>query len=188
MWVAHGAALIDTDAIARQLTGPQGAAMAALVDGFGPAIAAADGSLSREAMRTLAFTDPAAKARLEAVLHPLIGAGARARADAAVAAGNVALVFDVPLLTESLHWRERVDRVLVIDCAEATQLARVVQRAGWSESDARRVVAHQASRARRRAVADAVIFNDGIGLDQLSSEVQSLWSRWVIAPSRARGL
>jgi dephospho-CoA kinase len=187
-WVALGAALIDTDAIARQLTGPNGAAMAALVEAFGPGIVGADGALSREMMRTLAFTDPAAKARLEAVLHPLIGSEARAQADAASASGHPALVFDVPLLAESLHWRERVARVLVVDCDEATQLARIVQRAGWDEGAARRVIAHQASRARRRQIADAVIFNDGIGLDQLNSEVQSLWSRWVIEPGLTKGL
>ena len=179
MWNGLGAALIDTDAIARQITGPGGTAMPALVAEFGPGITAAGGSLSREAMRTLAFKDPAAKARLEAVLHPMIAAEALRQADAAAAAGHAALVFDVPLLAESLHWRERVQRVLVVDCEETTQIARVVQRQGWDEAAARRVIAHQATRARRRAIADAVIYNDGIGLDHLSSEVQTLWSRWV---------
>lgn len=184
MLSALGAALIDTDAIARQITGPSGAAMPALIASFGPGIAAADGSLSREAMRGLAFTDPAAKARLEAVLHPMIGAEALRHADAAVTAGHPALVFDVPLLTESSHWRERVQRVLVVDCEEATQVERVVQRAGWSEDAARRVIAQQATRAQRRGIADAVIFNQGISLDQLNSEVQNLWSRWVVGPAR----
>ena len=184
MWAERGAALIDTDAIARQLTGPTGAAMPALVTTFGAGIAAADGSLSREAMRARAFTDPAAKAQLEAVLHPMIGTEALRQADAAVAAGRPALVFDVPLLTESSHWRERVQRVLVVDCEEATQVERVVQRAGWSDDAARRVIVQQATRAQRRGIADAVIFNQGIGLDQLSSEVQSLWLRWVVERAR----
>jgi len=179
MWAALGAAVIDTDLIARQLTAAGGAAMPALVAAFGTDITAEDGSLSREAMRARAFTDPAIKSRLEAVLHPLIGAETAQQADAATSAGHPALVFDVPLLTESLHWRERVHRVLVIDCDEATQIARVAERAGWNEESARRVIANQATRARRRAIADAVIYNDGIGLDQLNAEVQSLWSRWV---------
>jgi dephospho-CoA kinase len=183
MWTALGAALIDTDAIARQLTGPGGAAMPALTTAFGQGITAVDGALSREAMRTLAFTDPAAKSRLEAVLHPMIGAETQRQAATATAAGSPALVFDVPLLAESSHWRERVDRVLVVDCEEATQLERVVQRAGWGEEAARRVITQQATRAHRRAIADAVIYNDGIDLDQLTLEVQSLWSRWVQPPA-----
>jgi dephospho-CoA kinase len=170
-----GATLIDTDAIARRLTGPSGDAMPALRRVFGDAVAASDGALDREAMRALAFSDPAAKQRLEAVLHPLIGA--EAERQAAQASGAM-VVFDVPLLAESRRWRERVDRVLVVDCSEATQIDRVVQRPGWSRDAARRVIASQASRAARRAIADAVIFNEGLSLDALDAAVRTLWQLW----------
>lgn len=178
MLVRCGAALVDTDAIARALTAPGGEALPALVAVFGADVLAADGALDRVRMRALAFGDAASKARLEAVLHPLIGARALAQADAAVAAGAPAVVFDVPLLTESRHWRERVERVLVVDCSEATQVRRVAQRPGWSEEAARAVVAQQAARARRRAIADAVIDNDTLTLPALADAVCALWALW----------
>ncbi len=172
---AGGACLIDSDAIARALTQAGGAAMPALAAAFGAEAVAPDGALAREHMRRLAFADAGAKARLEAILHPLIGA--EAQRQAAAAAGRP-LVFDVPLLAESRHWRARVDRVLVIDCTEATQVARVAARPGWSEEAALRVVSQQAPRARRRAVADAVIFNDGLALPDFESEVRAVWALW----------
>ena len=176
MLARYGAAVIDTDAIARRLSAAEGAAMPALRAAFGDNIAARDGALDRSAMRALAFSDPAAKLRLEAVLHPLIAAEV-ARAAAAVAHTR-ALVFEVPLLAESRHWRERVDRVLVVDCWPETQVARVVLRPGWSRDSAVRVIAAQASRAARRAIADAVIFNDGVDLATLEAAVESLWRQW----------
>jgi dephospho-CoA kinase len=96
-----------------------------------------------------------------------------------VLAAGRPVVFDVPLLTESAHWRARVDRVLVVDCDEDTQVARVAQRAGWTAAAAARVVALQAPRHARRAVADAVITNEGISLAQLEAEVRSLWRLWT---------
>jgi dephospho-CoA kinase len=135
---------------------------------------APDGGLDRTAMRELAFSDGGARRRLEAVLHPLIGA--EASRQAAVAPGHV--LFDVPLLTESVHWRDRVDRVLVVDCLESTQLERVMLRPGWTCDVARAVIAQQATRAARRRCADAVIFNDDMTLDQLGAEVQDLCACW----------
>ena len=178
--VAHclvdcGAHLVDTDAIARALTLPGGLAMPALRDAFGLAAVAPDGSLDRAWMRQHAFADDLARVRLEAILHPLIGQ--EAQAQAARAAGRT-VVFDVPLLAESAHWRQRVGRVLVVDCDEATQVQRVLQRPGWTDAAARAVVARQASRAARRAVADAVIHNDQISLDVLHAQVRSLWALW----------
>ena len=173
-----GACLIDTDAIARELTRPAGAAMAALASEFGAGALTPEGALDRDHMRRLAFADASAKARLEAVLHPLIGA--EAQRQAAQALGRP-LVFDVPLLAESRHWRARVDRVLVIDCPEAAQVARVAQRPGWTEDAARRVVAQQAGRAQRRAIADAVIFNHGLSLDAFAAEVSTVWALWTCA-------
>ena len=180
--VARGAALVDTDAIARELTASGGAAIAPIAAAFGAGIIGPDGALDRAAMRKLAFGDAGAKQRLEAILHPLIGEAAHARAQAALREGAALVVYDVPLLAESRHWRERVDRVLVVDCSEATQVQRVAARPGWSEEAARRVVAQQATRAARRAIADAVIFNDGIGLDALESEVDALLRHWHPVP------
>ena len=174
--VACGARLVDTDAIAHELTMPGGAAMPALRAAFGADIQAADGALDRDRMRELVFADTQAKARLEAILHPLIGEEARRQAEQA--AGRP-VVFDVPLLGATSAWRVRVQRVLVVDCAQATQIERVARRPGWSEAMAQRVVAQQASRAERRTLADAVIFNDGLDLQALDSEVRTLWDLWM---------
>lgn len=175
MLVQHGAALIDTDAIARQLAEPGGAAMPAIREAFGDEVIDTTGGLDRARMRALAFNDAAAKRRLEGILHPMIGAEVERQSDAA---RSPVKVFDVPLLAESARWRQRVDRVLVVDCSEATQVARVMQRSGWPAETVRGVIAHQASRAQRRAVADAVIFNDGISVEALAAEVGALWARW----------
>ncbi len=176
--VALGGHLVDTDAIARSLTLPGGAAIPALAAEFGTDALTDDGALDREKMRRLVFADPGAKARLEALLHPLIGAEAGRQA---AAAGGRPVVFDVPLLAESSHWRTRVDRVLVIDCDEATQVVRVARRPGWTEEAARRVIAQQAPRAARRAIADAVIDNDGLTIEQLQAELRALWTLWLPA-------
>ena len=175
VFARRGATVIDTDTIARRLSAVGGTAMPALRQAFGATIVGPDGALDRGAMRAMAFSDPAVKQRLEAVLHPLIGA--EANRQAAMATSPV-LVFDVPLLAESKHWRERVDRVLVVDCGPATQIERVAQRPGWTRDAAERVIAGQASRAMRRAIADAVIVNDGIGLEALAAAVESIWHLW----------
>jgi len=172
----HGALLIDTDAIARELTLPGGAAIAAIRATFGADFIDASGALDRARMRELAFADAHAKRRLEAILHPLIGTKTERRFEASE---HAVVVFDVPLLVESGdRWRRKVDKVLVIDCLEATQIERVARRPGWSRDAAAAVVAQQASRAARRACADAVVFNDAISLEQLAGEVASLWQRW----------
>lgn len=191
-WFAQaGAVIVDTDAIARALTAPGGAALPALADVFGASILDAQGALDRERMRALAFSDPQARVRLEGVLHPMIGQEARAQADRA---GERPVVFDVPLLAESAHWRARVQRVVVVDCEESTQVARVMARSGWSREAVERVIAQQASRARRRAIADAVIFNEGLSRDALGEQVLALWMRWLqphgqdVPPSGPAGL
>ena len=178
---ARGATVVDTDAIAHALTLPGGAAMPALREAFGDEVADADGGLDRAAMRARVFGDGElqreAKRRLEAILHPMIGAETMRRG--AAADGDV-VVYDVPLLVESSgRWRDRVDRVLVVDCSEEVQVARVVRRSGWSEEAVRAVIARQATRERRRAAADAVILNDGIGLDELEREVAAVLQRWL---------
>jgi dephospho-CoA kinase len=172
---AHGAAIIDTDAIARRLTLPGGAAIAPIRGEFGDELIDATGALDRDRMRALVFADNRAKRRLEAILHPLIGIETERQAQESAAAVQV---FDVPLLVESRRWRGIVDRVLVVDCSEATQVERVVRRAGWPEQTVRAVIAQQAPRESRLACADAVIRNDGITPSELSAEVDALWARW----------
>ena len=172
-----GALLVDTDALAHALTAPGGAAIPAIATAFGAGMIASDGSMDRAKMRSLVFAQPTQRQRLEAILHPMIGAATRAQASRASA--GQAVVFDVPLLTESGTWRSRVDRVLVVDCAEATQVARVVQRSGWTPDAVERAIAQQATRAQRRAIADAVIVNEGLSLAQLEAEVDALWQAWA---------
>ena len=172
-----GALVVDSDALAQALTAPGGAAIAPIVAAFGPDMIAADGSMDRAKMRALVFAQPPERQRLEAILHPMIGEATRAQASRA-AAGQ-AIVFDVPLLTESGSWRGRVDRVVVVDCLESTQVARVVQRSGWTADAVERTIAQQASRAQRRAIADAVIANEGLSLAQLEAEVDALWASWI---------
>ncbi|MBY0235309.1 MAG: dephospho-CoA kinase [Burkholderiaceae bacterium] len=170
-----GATVIDTDAIARSLTLPQGAAMPALQTAFGPDAVAADGSLDRAWMRQQAFADSSVKQRLEAILHPLIGAETERQAAAAISS---CIVFDVPLLVESGRWRQRVDRVLVVDCEEETQISRVMARNGWEHAAVQAVLAQQATRAARRACADAVLFNEQLPLPALEKQVLTLAKRW----------
>ena len=176
MLVACGAALIDSDAISRELTQAGGAAIEPLRQAFGADCVDAQGALDRSRMRALAFAEPAVRLRLEAVLHPLIGAETVRRS---AEAGDAVLVFDVPLLAESAHWRDGLQRILVVDCSSATQIERVTQRSGWDRAAAERVVAQQASRALRRAIADAVVFNDGIDPPALEAKVRALWRRWI---------
>jgi dephospho-CoA kinase len=170
-----GATLIDTDAIARAIAQPGGAAIPAIEAAFGVGVLDTAGGLDRARMREIVFNDVDAKRRLEGILHPLIGIETERQA---AAAGDAPIVFDVPLLVESKRWRRIVDRVLVIDADEATQLARVVKRSGWAPEAVQAVIAQQAQRSERRAAADAVIFNDGLSLDALTAEVRSLWQRW----------
>lgn len=175
-FAALGADVIDTDAISRSLTLPGGAGIEPIRAAFGASAIDASGALDRARMREIVFADRGAKALLESILHPLIGQETDRRA-AGSRAGT--LVFDVPLLVESGRWRDRVDAVLVIDCSEATQIERVVARSGWSREAVAAVMAQQAPRALRLSAADAVIHNEGIGLEQLEAEVRALArQRW----------
>ena len=171
-----GACLVDTDAIARQITAPGGAAIPALRAQFGAAIIDAQGGLDRERMRALAFAQHETRRLLEGLLHPLIGQ--EAERQAAAAAPGQPVVFDIPLLVESGRWRARVDRVLVIDCETETQIARVMQRSGWERAAVERVIAQQATREQRRAAADAVIYNEGLDMQRLRQAVNELWRCW----------
>ena len=158
-----GAAVIDTDLIAHALTQPEGEAMSALAAAFGPGVIAADGSLDRPAMRRLAFADPPARRRLEAILHPLIRARL-AEELRQVEAPYAVLV--IPLLFET-GWTAIADRILVVDLPEAQQIARVMRRNGLSAAEVRQILATQVSGATRRAGADDLIENDG--------DLEALW-------------
>ena len=176
MLLGLGAELIDADAIARALSLPGGAAIPALRAEFGDLAIDSTGALDRTQMRHLVFNDALAKARLEAILHPLIGQAAQAQA---LQSSKAVLVFDVPLLSERSHWRQRAARILVVDCSTQTQVARVARRPGWTHSTAQQVVMQQAAREVRRGLADAVIHNDGISVEDLAAQVQNLWQLWV---------
>lgn len=174
MWVEMGAALIDADQIAREVTGPQGAAMPAIQSAFGrDFVDAATGALDRGRMRDLAFKHPDARAQLEAIVHPLVTLHSSLKAQQAANAGHRLLVFDVPLLAESARWAGRLDAVVVVDCSAETQVARVMRRSGLSRETVEGIIGSQASRPQRRTVADAVIANDiGCTLDQLRIQAQ----------------
>ncbi len=175
MLQARGAAVIDADAIARQVTAAHGAAMPAIAHTFGPDFVTADGALDRERMRAHVFSQPQAKQALEAIIHPLVAQETQRQAQEALAKGHNTLVFDIPLLVESgARWRTQVDRVLVVDCSEATQIQRVMARNGLSRETTQSIIAAQASRAQKLAAADWVIDNDGISLEALRANVQSL--------------
>ena len=175
LFAALGATIVDTDVIAHALTAPQGAAMPAIVAEFGPDFAQQDGALDRARMRTLVFSDATARARLEAILHPRIRAATEAAGQAATGAY---VIYVVPLLIESGSWRERVTRVLAIDCSEDTQVARVMQRSHLTADEVRAIMATQVTRARRLAEADDVVDNDA-GLDALRAQVQALHERYL---------
>ena len=163
-----GAVVIDADVISRQVTAPGGAAMAAIAAQFGAQAITADGAMDRDAMRALVFDDPAARLRLEAIIHPLVSAETARQSALAEHAGSRCIVFDIPLLVESGRWRRQLDNVLVVDCEEETQVARVVARhAGWTAQAVQKVIAGQASRAARCAAADTCIYNDGLSLQAL---------------------
>ncbi|NTV09861.1 MAG: dephospho-CoA kinase [Zoogloea sp.] len=173
-----GAAVVDTDAIAHGLTAPGGAAMPPIRAAFGEAVVATDGSLDRAAMRSLVFGDPDARHRLEAILHPMIRREAE-RQCAAAQACYVMLV--VPLLIESGGYRDRVDRICVVDCPEDLQVARVVRRNGLDAAQVRAIMAAQASRAERLAVADDVVDNGG-DLASMQLQIEKLHSVYCTLP------
>jgi len=170
MFAELGAAVVDTDRIAHQLTGPGGAAMAALAEAFGGQVVRDDGGLDRDAMRRLAFDDTAARGRLEALLHPMI----RAESERRIAASEAPyVVLVVPLLVEAGGYRERVDRVCVVDVPESVQRKRVMARNGFDEARVRSIMAAQVERGVRLAAADDVIDNSG-SLEALRRQVESL--------------
>lgn len=155
----RGAALVDSDQIARQVTGPGGAAIAAIVQRFGPEFVDDTGALDRGRMRELAYSAPDARTALEAIVHPLVSLHSTQQAQAAEDAGTRVIVFDVPLLVESGRWVQRLDTVIVIDCPPAVQIQRVMSRSGLNQSTVEAILAAQSPRNIRRASADIVVHN-----------------------------
>ena len=175
MLAARGAAVLDADAIAHELTAPGGGAIAPILAAFGPSMITPDGAMDRPRMRAAVFADPALRRRLESILHPRIGEALHARA--AIIPGPY-LVLVIPLLIEGLErWRDRVDRIAVVECPESEQIHRVMARSGLSETQARAIIATQASREQRRRVADDLIDNTG-SLEDLRARVASLHQQY----------
>lgn len=180
MFAARGATIVDTDQIAHALTGPGGDAMAAIVAEFGAEFAAADGALDRARMRALVFAEPAAKARLEAILHPRIRDAALAAA--ATATGSY-VIYAVPLLFESGSWRARVARVLAVDCPESLQIARVMARNGLPEAQVKAIMATQVPRQLRRELADDIVSNEG-DIADLAPQIERLHDLYLAFSKR----
>jgi len=176
LFAARGVNVVDADAVAHALTRAGGGAMPAVRAEFGDDVADGDGALDRAAMRARVFADPSARKRLEAILHPMIREESERRL--AAGAGAPYAILMVPLLVESGNYRQRVDRIAVVDCAEATQIARVMSRNGLSREEVERILAAQATRAERLAAADDVIDNDG-ALAALAPQVERLHSIYL---------
>ncbi|MFI9649764.1 dephospho-CoA kinase [Streptomyces sp. NPDC052040] len=173
--VECGAVLIDADRIAREVVAPGTPGLAAVVEAFGEGVLAPDGSLDRPRLGSLVFSDPEKLAVLNAIVHPLVGA--RSRELEAAAPEGAVVVHDVPLLTEN-GLAPLYDVVVVVDASPATQLDRLVRLRGMSEDDARSRMAAQASREKRREIADIVIDND-VSLDTLIRRVRDVWADLV---------
>jgi dephospho-CoA kinase len=167
-----GAVVVDADALSKSLTEAGGAAMPQIAAQFGRDMVQADGALNRARMRELVFRDADAKTRLQQVLHPLIQAAMASAVERAFANPNVThVVCDIPLLVESAHWRAGLSSIWVVDCDEATQVERVVSRSQLTPDQVKAIMANQATRAQRNAAADVLVYNQGIGLDELRQQV-----------------
>ncbi|MGC5535161.1 dephospho-CoA kinase [Streptomyces sp. SR-10] len=173
--VKHGAVLIDSDRIAREVVEPGTPGLAAVVEEFGPGVLTAEGTLDRPALGALVFADAGRLAALNAIVHPLVGA--RAAELERAAPEDAVVVHDVPLLTEN-GLAPLYDLVVVVDATVETQLERLVTLRGMTESDARARMAAQATRDRRRAVADLIVDNDG-PLEALEPQVRTVWDELV---------
>jgi dephospho-CoA kinase len=179
--VECGAVLIDADRIAREVVAPGTPGLAAVVEAFGEDVLAGDGSLDRPKLGSIVFADPDKLAVLNSIVHPLVGARSRELEEAA--AEDAVVVHDVPLLTEN-GLAPLYDVVVVVDSAPETQLDRLIRLRGMTEDDARARMAAQATREKRREIADIVIDND-VPLEELQRRVRDVWDGLV---RRAHGV
>ncbi len=175
MLVWHGAALIDSDAISRAATASGGSAITPITAAFGTQVIGMDGALDRAAMRALVYRDADARQRLEAIIHPLVGASRSGRLRRPSRQARAAWCSMCLLVESGSRWRSRVDRVLVVDCPPATQIARVVARSGLAADEVQRIIDAQAPRAQRLAAADIVVHNgDDVDLATLERTIAQL--------------
>ena len=181
--VEHGAVLIDADRIAREVVAPGTSGLAAVVEAFGEDVLVEDGSLDRPKLGSIVFADPDRLAVLNSIVHPLVGARSRELEEAA--AEDAVVVHDVPLLTEN-GLAPLYDVVVVVDAGPETQLDRLVRLRGMSEEDARARMAAQATREKRREIADIVIDND-VPLDELRRRVKDVWDDLLRRSHGAQG-
>ena len=180
MFASLGAAVIDADAVSRRLTAPHGKAIEAITQEFGVTMISADGSLDRQRMRDLVFTSASAKKRLENILHPLIKLEIQQQDQALTNSDIDLIIYDIPLLVESPNWRPLLDRVVVIDCSEKTQIERVMVRNTLKQGDIEKIIANQSSRKIRNSAADIVIFNDSITVEQLLEQVKQVAQHFAL--------
>lgn len=170
-----GADVIDADALARQCTEAGGRAIPSIRERFGAEMVTAEGAMDRQRMRELVFREPAAKQALEAIVHPMVDLAIQ---EATANSHSRCLVFDIPLLVESPRWRPQLDRVVVVDCNESTQVRRVQARNGLAPDMIERIISQQASRSLRLQAADAVLYNDSDDLEALKADVAKLVRRF----------
>jgi dephospho-CoA kinase len=170
----HGATIIDSDIISRELTAPGGAAVGEIASALGPGVLSPNGELDRRVVRSIVFADPAKRHRLEAILHPRIREEMHRRRTSAT--GPYCMLV-IPLLIETGN-QYQTDRVLAVDVSQATQIERVRHRSGLDADEVKRIMANQATRAERRAAADDLIDNDGAP-EELVSQVDALHRRYL---------
>ncbi len=182
MFAELGAYLVDTDLIAHALTAENGTAISAIENAFGSEFILSSGAMNREKMRQRVFSQPNEKKRLEAILHPLIREKTEA---AAKESTGIYTIFVVPLLVESGSWKQRVSRVLVIDCSEQTQLQRVMKRNGMTPEQVLSIMQTQANRDQRLNAADDIIASEGT-LDEIKLEVRRLHDKYVKLSAEAK--
>ncbi|HXF18378.1 MAG TPA: dephospho-CoA kinase [Burkholderiales bacterium] len=175
LFASNGAGVVDTDEISHRLTSPGQPAVAEIARKFGPQFFATDGSLDRPRMRSLVFSDPAARKNLEAILHPLILAETARQIQNAIAPYVIVVV---PLLIESGSYRKTVDRILVVDCEPETQIRRVIERSGLVRNEVLSIIATQVSRERRLTEANDIILNEG-PLDSLMLQVKAFHMQYL---------
>lgn len=172
---SKGFALIDADTISRTLTAPMGGALEAIKTEFGPEFIAADHSLDRQKMRDLVFNDSLAKGRLEAIIHPKVLEQIEKQLAHAKQTGYKTALIDIPLLAEShARWKSRLDGILVVDCLPETQVRRVMDRNGLDKETVLKIIASQAKRETRNSLANWIIFNDRLTLEELESKVLAI--------------
>lgn len=174
----NGCGVIDADEASRALTSQGGSALLMIRQHFGADFLDTSGALNRQKMRELVFSDPGAKRKLESILHPLIVQACTEQANSLMTLGYRVIVYDIPLLVESKHWRAQLDEVWVVDCRESTQIARVTIRSHMPVTVTQQIIDSQAPRDLRRSAADLVIFNEQLTISELTTLLTNALKRF----------